>query len=467
MEETLPSLAVAVAQNGIVLWEEGFGWADRENRIPATPHSLYSLASISKPITATGLMILVERDLVDLDRPANDYLGEAKLRARVGDAREATVRRVANHTAGLPLHYQFFYADEPYRRPSMDETILRYGNLVTAPGERFHYSNLGYGVLDYIIARVSSRSFAEFMRTEVFLPLGMLHASVDLAPGLEGQQALRYGADGVAYPFYDFDHPGGSAVFCSAHALVRFGMFHLKEHLPDQKAILTDEAIERMQASTTEPVGTSGYGVGWSSSEPHGYHVVQHNGGMGGVNTALTLIPSERIAVAVLANGNSSLPYRIAGECIATLLPDYAEQLAATQAEADQKKDEEKPPPFKPGRALVGEWTGTVHTPSGERALALTFKRDGDVHARIGDQLKTLVNDVTLEDGALGGTLLGDLKTEDANRRPYELRLDLRVRGRVINGALVAHSTVDGEPGGAPGRRVGNGLSFWAEARKA
>ena len=136
IERALPSLAVAVARNGVILWEEGFGWADRANRIPATPHTLYSLASISKPITTTGLMILHERGLLDLDRPIDDYLGDTKLTARVGNAADATVRRVANHTAGLPLHYQFFYADQPHRPPPFDETIRRYANLITVPGER-------------------------------------------------------------------------------------------------------------------------------------------------------------------------------------------------------------------------------------------------------------------------------------------------------------------------------------------
>jgi len=164
VETEMPSLAVAVARDGKILWEEGFGWADREKRLPASEHTMYSLASISKPITATGLMVLVEAGKVDLDRPVNDYLGSAKLRARVGDAAQATVRRVANHSSGLPLHYQFFYADEPYRPPSMDETILRYGNLVTLPGEKYQYSNLGFGVLDYVIARVSGNSYPDFMR---------------------------------------------------------------------------------------------------------------------------------------------------------------------------------------------------------------------------------------------------------------------------------------------------------------
>ena len=135
-ERRLPSIAVAVARDGQIIWEEAFGWADTEKRVPATPHTMYSLASISKPITATGLMILKERGRIELDRPINEYLGEAKIAVRVGNPAEATVRRVANHTAGLPLHYQFFYDDEPYRAPSRDETIRRYGNCVTAPGER-------------------------------------------------------------------------------------------------------------------------------------------------------------------------------------------------------------------------------------------------------------------------------------------------------------------------------------------
>ncbi len=124
VERSLPSLAVAVVENGRVVWEEGFGWADREQRTPATAHTMYSLASVTKPFTATALMLLAEAGKIDLDRPANDYLGAAKLVGRAG-ADEATVRRVANHSAGLPLHYQFFYEDEAWVRPSFEETGLR------------------------------------------------------------------------------------------------------------------------------------------------------------------------------------------------------------------------------------------------------------------------------------------------------------------------------------------------------
>src|SRR5262245_63407312 len=163
-----PSLTMAVAQDGRFLWERSWGWADKEKRIPATPQTMYSLASISKPITATGLMPLVERAQIDLDKSINAYLGAAHLHAYVGDAHQATVRRVSNHTAGLPPHHHFFYADEEHRPPPFAETIRRYGILVRPPGERFEYSNLGFGLIDHAITQVSKQDFATFMRIEVF-----------------------------------------------------------------------------------------------------------------------------------------------------------------------------------------------------------------------------------------------------------------------------------------------------------
>jgi CubicO group peptidase (beta-lactamase class C family) len=448
VEQQVPSLAVAVAKDGKIIWEEGFGWADRENRVPATAHTLYSLASISKPITATGLMVLVERGLIDLDRPINDYLGEAKLRARAGGP-PATVRHVANHSSGLPLHYQFFYEDEPYRPPPMDETIRRYGFLLTPPGERYQYSNLGFGVLDYLLSRLSRKPYADFLREEVFLPLGLTHTSVGLGPHLEKYAAARYGPDSLPIPFYDFDHRGGSAIWSSAHDLVRFGLFHLKAHLADQKAILPDQTIDAMHRPTSPQSKGSGYGIGWAIDENQTYRTVSHNGSMGGVATSLFLIPSEKIAVAVLCNAGVSLPHRIRQEIISTLLP-------AQKALPETKPS--PPPSFRPPPELAGTWTGAVHTYKEELPFGLEIFESGDVHAQLGGQLKTLLNDVTFRDNRLEGRFPGDIGTEDANRRPYFLSLALHLRGKLLNGGVSALSR--------PGRRAGNALTHWVELNK-
>lgn len=459
VQRGVPSVAVAVARDGQIVWEEGFGWADRENRVAATEHTMYSLASISKPITATGLAILVERGRIDLDKPMNDYLGEAKLVARVGAVEAATVRRVANHSAGLPLHYQFFYADEPYRRPAMDETIRRYGNLVTEPGERFQYSNLGYGVIDYVIARNSGKKFADFMREEVFLPLGLTHTSVDIGPGLEKQAAVRYGGDGLPIPFYDFDHPGGSAVFASAHDLVRFGMFHACTPQPDQKEILSPDARKRMQEPTAEIDKNQQYGLGWFlRTGSGGERVVSHSGGMGGVSTLLTIVPERRVVVVVLSNASSLLPAQFSKDILEIVNPAPAEKKEGGESEIGALLTAPSTSADATIKSLAGKWHGSVHTYEADLPITMWVQDDGDVVVQFERQLKTLLNGARFRDGWLRGRFASDVGTEDANRTRYDLQLEAKLRGDALNGSLTAVSR--------PAPRVGNALTHWIELKK-
>jgi CubicO group peptidase (beta-lactamase class C family) len=86
-------------------------------------------------------MVLAEKRLLDLDKPVNDYLGDAKLTAHVGNADQATLRRMLYLEAGMPMHWNIFYATEPGRPPSQDESIRRYGIIVNEPGGEYVYSN--------------------------------------------------------------------------------------------------------------------------------------------------------------------------------------------------------------------------------------------------------------------------------------------------------------------------------------
>ncbi len=166
VEAVIPSVTVAVARKGKIIWEEGFGWSNREKRIAATEHTMYYTASVTKTFTATALMILQQRKKIDLDRPINDYLGSAKLASTAWDPAGATVRRVETHTTGLTTF-------NPTAAMSIDEKIRRFGVLFWPPGERFDYSNLGPMILEDVVSRVSARSYPDFVREEVFWPLGM------------------------------------------------------------------------------------------------------------------------------------------------------------------------------------------------------------------------------------------------------------------------------------------------------
>jgi CubicO group peptidase (beta-lactamase class C family) len=456
-DRRIPSLAVAVARKDEILWAEAFGWSDREKEIPATAHTMYSLASITKPFTATGLMLLVEQGRIDLGRPIDNYLGDAKLTTWVGDSEDATVRRVANHTSGLPLHHHFFPSDEPYPRPPMVETIRRYGNIVTAPGKEYVYSNLGYGILEYAIERVSGKSYGSFLREEVFLPLGLEHTAVALAPDGNGRHAVRYDSDGEPLPFYDFDHRGASAIFACVHDLVRFGMFHLRVRMEGQKAVLSDRAIKEMQKSTVRKPEGGGYGIGWETYTRRGYRIVTHRGGMGGVSTSLVLVPSAKIAVAVLASGRTDLPQRVTDEILSTVIPRYARTSTSSRtmrvsAQVNRQGS------FKPPKKLLGTWTGTVETYNGSLPLTFVVTKASGVRARLDDQPETEVGGVTLRKSYFSGWMSGDIGTEDANRRRYLLGFSLKLRGEVLNGSVTAVSF--------PNEKLPNALSHWVELKK-
>jgi CubicO group peptidase (beta-lactamase class C family) len=448
--QALPSLAVAVVHHGRIEWEEAFGWADREHQRRATVDTMYSLASVSKPITATGLMTLVRAGKIDLDRPINDYLGEAKLNVRVGDPSAATVRRVANHSSGLPLHNQFFYADQPFRRPPMDETIRRYGNLVTMPGERYQYSNLGFGVLDHVIARASGQTYVDFMRREVFEPLGLTRTSVDIAPGLEAFAATRYGTDGRPIPFYDFDHPGGSAVFASVHDLARFALFHLKAHLPDQKPILDDALIDEMHRPTQTTGGNAGYGVGFATAKlAGGYTVVQHDGGMGGVSTVLRIFPSEGLAIIVLSNSRGLVTVRVA---------NAIQKIKLSRWKPPENPRAPSTPDFVAPPEIIGEWSGKIDTYAGARAITISVRPPGEIQVQIEQQPPAPLKRAAFNRGYLTGEAEGDLLTDDTRGNQSHLFLSLKLRGDLLNGAVT--SIGRNEP------RIGNALTHWAELHR-
>lgn len=427
------SISVAVASHGKIIWQEGFGWANREENIPANEDTMYSLASVTKPFTATGLMTLVEAHKVDLDRPVNDYLGDAKLQDWSGGAR-ATVRQVADHTSGLPLFYEFFPLRQPVRPPSPDDTILHYGNIVSAPGTHYQYSNLGYGILSYVEERTSQLSYADFLRKSVFLPLGLNHTSVGIGPGLERFEAIRYEVNGKPIPFYVTDHPGASEIYSSAHDLIRFAMFHLEDHLADQTTILSDRSIDEMhRALTATDEAHDFYGLGWETDKrADGYTVVYHGGGMPGVTSLMQLVPSEDMAVVILANTGEVNRKGIANEIWKALLPGWR----VPAPEPDQ-------PRSAPGMSsgLVGRWNGWLHTPDREIPVALIVTAEGEARVKVGNHLESLLNKTDFHDGRLVGVANDILETADAERHHTSvLALDLQLSGKRLYGSATAES---------------------------
>ncbi|MDX1429335.1 MAG: serine hydrolase domain-containing protein [Rhodothermales bacterium] len=460
----VPSLAIAVAHNGAVVWEQAFGLADKENGIRASPNTMYRLGSISKPITATAVMRLVEAGRVDLDKPIEDYLGGLGLRYYVGTPEEVTVRRVLQHRAGLPPHNQIFFLDEhPERRP-FDETVRRYGNVMFQPGWSFIYSNLGYQLLARLIEEVTGMALPEYARDSVFTPLGMVTAQVYVGDELRGPAAQSYyGVNGKPVPQNLHAYTGAADVYCSAHDLLRFAMFHLKNRLPDQAPLLADSTIDAMQRS--DPPSNTRYGLGWSFDvDELGFRSVHHGGQTTGVSNLMALVPSKNLAYVILSNTDyeASKLLRIHDGIRAALIAEYRDA-EPDRAEHEPDESEEQAPEAVPSRTfpeeLLGRWEGRIVAYDREIGVSLVISNDDGAKIKLSGQEQRSVEFSVVSSGFLFGTFQGGIPTPDIARYEHSVRLALVRTGNQLAGQATA-------VGWREDRQTDSELSSWIELER-
>ena len=294
-----PSGVAAVSVDGEMVWSWASGYADLAAQRKTTIDTAYSIASVTKPITAVAVMKLVEQGKIDLDAPANRYL-PTPLTAASYDAGEMSVRMLLEHTSGLPRHYKFYYADR--EQPLDDMAFVRqYGRALLPPGEFFEYSNVGYGVLERMIETVSGRDYEEFLHEEIFKPLNMANTFIPPVQKAQGAVAERYRDYSRPVPFYDFDHRGASAVFATAPDLLQFANGLMN---PDESnTIITSESARQMWPKREQE---DSYGLGFSVWNLDQERIVHHSGGMPGVAARLMFIPRTRTAVVFLMNAGGA-----------------------------------------------------------------------------------------------------------------------------------------------------------------
>lgn len=462
VKQRVPGMSVAVWRQGRIVWQEGFGWADLERRIPATEHTMFDVASVTKTMAAVGLMTLVQSGRLELDRSANDYLGSHALQSRGVDANAITLRHLANHTSGLQGGDQVFFGDSAAQVPSTGAVIDRYGFAFVEPGASYRYSNLGYGVLGQVLAQTTGRRFDEFMRQEIFLPLGMTRSSIELAADLQPYAATRYDMDRQPIPVSRSALPAAGSAYASAHDIARFGLFLAKRRLADQSAVLSDASIDAM---LRDPVATGKagveYGIGLVREQLGGYEIVGHTGSSSGASAYLALVPSQDLGVVLLANANGGAPEQLLSTILQSLLPRWRALASPAKPKLPTATR------FEPSPQLIGAWQGEVRTYEGNLPMQLQIFPSGDVHIRIGEarypwgsriEQDALVNSVSFADGELTGTSLAQIETSDTKRFPHTASLSLRLRGDVLSGQVTAVSRFDG--------RWIYALPYWTELRK-
>ena len=300
----VPGLSVAVVENGEYEWSSGFGLADAENNSPASEHTLFRLASISKSLTATAAMQLWERGQLDLDVPVQKYCPSFPPKQA-----PISTRQVMGHLAGI-RHYKTQSQDDPEvgNTKHFDSPIqagldfFKNDPLVSDPGKQFHYSTQGYTLVGCVIEGASGAKYVDFMRQNVFVPAGMEHTQVD----------DRFAIIPYRTRFYEKTESGtvrNADFLDSSYKIPGGGWLSSAEDMAHfEVAVLNDKLIRHatrdLMWTPLKPSDGSkdGYGLGWGNREEDGIAIVSHNGGQQGTSTAFLLAPAQRDGVVVLTN---------------------------------------------------------------------------------------------------------------------------------------------------------------------
>lgn len=429
----VPSIAVGVTQHGKVIWEVAVGTANRQEHVPATTRTPYYLASVSKTITATALMVLASEGKISLDEPVNDYLKQAKLTSPMWNPADATIRRMATHTAGLTSYDRMCAANDLHCSTDPNDLIRNYGVIVWQPGDHFDYSNADYGILGQVVADVSGQAFPAFLRERIFQPLGMSNCFLDGDRRKVRAAAVRYDSSrpDTPLPSVQSTTPGASATYCSVHDLLLFGMFHLKDHLATQRGILSDQEINEMQKSFIAAGDDAQYGLGWwIQANFHGHCGLLAQGGTHYASAWLELIPSEDIAIAVVSNTGSAHAGRIIDAIVSTLLPQEQNERVPGAANSVSSSNLQAKPPVP----MTGVWQGFIYARGHKTPLSLSIDRSGVGSVKIEEQESQLVH-FQFDKTMVKCDITGPPGLGDAGPGHYKLDLKLYLRDDTLVGA--------------------------------
>ncbi|WP_164851454.1 serine hydrolase domain-containing protein [Larkinella soli] len=297
--QDIPGLSICVAASGQILWAQGFGFADLENRQPVTLQSKFRIGSVSKSLTSLAVGRLVEDHRLDLDAPIQRYLPDF-----LPKQYPITARQLATHTAGIRHYRENDPIACPIRYPTVQAglTIFSADSLMSPPGTAYHYSTYGYSLLSAVIEGASGTDYLTFMQQAVFDQLGMRSTGADYADSLVSHRVRFYEhRQGrlVNAALVDNSYKwAGGGLLSTPVDLVKAGcaLFSGTFLRPSTTALLLHPQVLANGTNTA-------YGLGWRiGADAQRRRMVHHGGSIDGGRTFLLVYPGEKLVVAVTAN---------------------------------------------------------------------------------------------------------------------------------------------------------------------
>ncbi len=409
-QKKMPAFSMSLVDGDQVVWAEGFGFQDANQKIPATADTVYRVGSVSKLFTDIAVMQMVEEGQLDLDAPITNYLPDFKPKNPYEIP--ITLRQLMSHRSGLVRESPVGNYFDP-EEPTLSETVasINSTSLVYKPETMTKYSNAAIAVVGAVLEKQLGTSHPDRVRQKILEPLEMQASGFAVTPELKEKLATgwMHTYDGRRFEAPQFllgTGPAGN-MYSSALDLSKFIMCLLHEGQTAKGPIIKPETLALM---LTPIPGTNGkperFGLGFHVEELDGYKKIGHGGAVYGFSTQLEALPERKLGVAATAALDVS-------NGTVGRLADYALRLMIAAQDGKPLPSYRRTGPIPPERAK--ELIGNYREANGKRFVRITelngevFMLRGAFHLRLGaaadngaifaDDLKGFGPEVKLQEG--------------------------------------------------------------------
>ncbi|MBN4070493.1 beta-lactamase family protein [Olleya sp. AH-315-F22] len=319
------SIVMALIEDGVVYDEYLFSIDKSVDR-----NTAFQAASLSKWVTAWGVMSLVDKGKLNLDEPINKYLTRWQLPKGEFNNNEVTIRLLLSHTAGLTdgLGYAGFLPETPIQ--SLEESLTRASDASHGDGEvkvgikpssEWKYSGGGYTLLQLLIEEVSEKFFQDYMTEAIFQPLGMINSTFVWDDSIHSNLAIFYNKDASIAKHYRYTSLAATSLYTSLNDMELFVQAHFEGVNKEAKGrgVLTVNTLDEMKKPHAYQMGAAIWGLGttlYAENNQNDY-IIGHDGkNEPAINTAVRLNPSTGNGIIILEMGNPLLATEIGSEWV-------------------------------------------------------------------------------------------------------------------------------------------------------
>jgi len=327
-KQEIPGVSIGLVYDQELIWAKGYGYANLEKKIPATPSTAYRIASLTKLFTATAVLHLRDAGKLQLDDPVFKHLSWFHLNDRHSDSPVITIRHLLTHSSGLPRELEALYWDD-MEFPDRDRFIKMFqeSSTILARETKYKYSNVAYAVLGFVVEAVSGETYADYVTNYILKPLRMTSTTVLPSPNMQGlATGYKYRQPGrprMVEPFTDKKAMVSAGNIASTvEDLAKFLSLQFREGLAEGGQILKGSTIKEMhRVHWLNKDWSVARGLGWSVTRVNDQTRIRHTGYVPGHTSLISAAPDEKFGVVVLTNAGDGGPGEIAEQVWTLVAP--------------------------------------------------------------------------------------------------------------------------------------------------